>query len=182
MITLKRKFAAALFALLASSPAVAASLTRLANTTTYTVNTAWNSTSPSFFTFPVCPNFGAVVVIPEIDIFSSANPATKLAGTLWLFNTVPSAPSIIADNANFVLAAADFANLVGGQNGIPFALASGQGAGAANSGVSLSSASLGAPLAVSCGPTNNLFGMVEVTNAYVPVSGEVLTINVKTVY
>lgn len=149
-----------------------ASITRLANTTTYTVNTGWNSTVPSFFSFAsVCRQPGSQILIVGIDIWSSANPATKLQGILWLFAAVPG--TNVADNATFNIAAADFANLTGNQQGFAFALASPQAAGAANSGASLTGTSYQAQ----CPPgTTTISGMVQVVNAYVPVSGEVLNV------
>ena len=182
MKTLKAAFlsAVALLACLGAGleGADAASLTRANNTTTYTANTGWNNATPSYFTFPVCPAFGQNVFITEIDISSNNNPALKLQGVLWLFNAAPT--TIVADNANFNISATDFGNSIGGTNGIAFTLGSNQGSGAVNSGVTLSGGNLNAPLQVPCGANSNLYGMVEVVNAYVPAAQEVLTVNIRT--
>lgn len=156
-----------------------ASMARPGNTTTYTVNTGWcllASACVSVFTFSnACAYAGEQIQIPQIDIYSSKNPSTKLQGVLWLFSAKPG--TIVNDDATFNIAAADFANLVGGFNGLAFTLASAQASGAANSGVSLTSA---VRAACASGSTS-LFGMVQVVNAYVPASAEVLTVQIKTV-
>ena len=156
------------------------SITRKANTTTYTAFTGWNATSATVFTFTsVGARNGQQIAIVGIDIWSSANPTLLLQGALWLFSVTPG--TIIADDATFTIASGDFANLTGGcfGAGIPFTLVNNQAAAAANSGVSLTPGpSLIATLG---GSSTSLFGMVEVINAYVPVSAEVLTINLHTV-
>ncbi|WP_050400368.1 hypothetical protein [Bradyrhizobium embrapense] len=156
-----------------------ASITRPANTTTYTVNTGWNnatSGATNFFTLSgVCRVNGGQVLITRTDIWSSANPTLKLSGVLWLFSATPG--TNVNDNAAFNITSADFANLTGSFNGTPFTLGSNQSSGS-NSGVSLS----GAPYQAQCtSGTQNIIGMVEVTNPYVPVSGEVLRVGIATV-
>jgi hypothetical protein len=156
---------------------VSASCTRVSNTTTYTANTGWN-TATSGATVPftwasVGTSNGENIAITGIDIYSSANPTTKLQGNLWLFNTTPG--TVIQDDATFTIASSDFANLTAGSfGGIPFLLTNNQASGAANSGVSLQ---FGPPLvaALASGSTT-LYGMVEVVNAYVPASAEKLTV------
>jgi hypothetical protein len=155
-------------------------VTRPANTTTYTTNTGWNtatSGSTTVFSFTsACRINGGEVLIPEIDIWSSANPSTKLQGILWLFAGVPG--TVVQDDATFNIAAADFANLTGNQQGFPFTLASAQASGAANSGVSLSGTTYHAQCASG---TTTISGMVQVVNAYVPASGEVLHVTLHTI-
>ena len=159
-----------------------ASITRPANTTTYTANTGWNNaTSAASATFSfanACRSVGGGVIIAAADIYSSANPTLKLTGNLWLFSGVPG--TLVNDDATFNIASADYANLTGGtQNGISFALATAQGTGASNSGTTVG---MGIGNHAQCpAGTANLTGMVEVTNAYVPVSGEVLTIKLHTI-
>lgn len=152
------------------------SITRPANTTTYTANTAWNGTSNTFFSFTVaCTGNGKQVLIPQIDIWSSANPTLKLQGFLWLFSAVPG--TNVADNATFNIAAADYANSLV-FSGIAFTLTANQASGAANSGISLN----GTTYQVQCASaTTTITGMVQVVNAYVPASGEVLTIGLRTI-
>ncbi|UFX42064.1 hypothetical protein HAP47_0022655 [Bradyrhizobium sp. 41S5] len=156
-----------------------ASITRPANTTTYTVNTGWNnatSGATNFFSLTgVCRVNGGQVLITRVDVWSSANPTLKLSGVLWLFSAVPG--TNVNDNAAFNIASADFANLTAGFNGIGFTLGSNQSSGS-NSGTSLSGTSYQAQCA--SGATT-ITGMVEVTNAYVPVSGEVLRVGIATV-
>jgi hypothetical protein len=155
-----------------------ASITRLANTTTYTIDTGWNGTSPTFFTFAAaCRIVGGQVLIPQIDIYSNSNPTLPLTGTLWLFSGVPA--TNVADNATFAIASSDFSNLTGSYAGFPFTLANKQGSvGASNSSASLT----GVAYHGSCASgTTTITGMVEVTNAYIPISAEVLTVGISTV-
>ena len=155
-----------------------ASITRTTTSGTYTSNTGWNATSATYYTFSgACRTNGGQVLIPSINIYSSLNPTTKLTGILWLFSAVPG--TIIADNATFTIAAADFANLTGSSQGFAFSLANSQtNTGAANSGATLS----GTTYQAQCSPSStNMYGMVEVTNAYAQTSGEVLTIGINTV-
>jgi hypothetical protein len=173
-------------ALFCASPALAApvSMARPANTTTYTVNTGWcllATSCVSYFTFAqACPRAASRVNIIDVEVWSSANPTTKLQGVLWLFDAPPA--TIISDDATFNIAAADFANITGGgASGIPFTLKSSQASGAANSGVSLTGAALAGPIGAQCAKGAAAFyGMVQVVNAYVPASAEVLTINIFT--
>jgi hypothetical protein len=157
---------------------VKASMSRLANTTTYTTNTGWNSVTPTFFSFTAaCRVNGGQVLIPQIDIFSSNNPTLPLSGTLWLFSGIPG--TNISDNQTFAIASSDFSNLTGSYAGFPFSLTNSQGnGGASNSSTSLT----GVTYHGSCASgTTTITGMVEVTNAYVPASGEILTVGIATV-
>ena len=152
-------------------------LTRPANTTTYTQNTGWNNSPASYLGFTsVCPVPGSQVLIPQIDIYSSANPSKKLEGQLFLFSAVPSTP--IPDNSPFRIASVDFEHLTGNQQGFPYTLANSQASGAANSGVSL----VGTNSRAQCASgATAIYGMVEVMNAYVPAKTEVLTVRIYTV-
>lgn len=153
-----------------------ASITRSANTTTYTANTGWNNGTPTFFSFTVaCRVNGGQVLIPRIDIWSSANPTLKLTGVLWLFSAVPG--TNVSDDATFTIASADFANLTGNFSGFPFTLSNNQASGASNSSTTLSGVTYQAQCASG---TTTITGMVEVTNAYVPASAEVLHIGLAT--
>jgi hypothetical protein len=173
--------------LFAALPAVSApvSMTRPANTTTYTANTGWCSTTSActtYFTFPaMCPRAAARVAIYDVEIWSSANPTTKLQGNLWLFDAPPA--TVIADNAAFAIASADFAHIVGRSEGIQFALGNSQASAAGNSSMALAGATAGffGPIAAQCGQaTTSFYGMVQVVNTYSPASAETLTINVFT--
>lgn len=161
---------------LSFAAASTSSITRSSNTTTYTANTGWNNGTPTFFSFTAaCRTNGGQVLIPEIDIWSSANPTTKLQGILWLFAAVPG--TNVSDDATFTIASADYANLTGNRQGFPFTLANDQASGAANSGVTLA----GTNYQVRCAnTTTTITGMVQVVNAYVPASAEVLSITLNT--
>ena len=114
-----------------------------------------------------CRAGGGEVIISGVDIWSSNNPSVKLAGVLYIFTATPG--TIIADDATFAIASSDFGNLTGQFNGVAFTLGSQQASGAANSGMSLA-----ANMPARCAPgSTTLYGMVEVTNAYVPASAEV---------
>ena len=144
---------------------------------TFTANTAWNNTgTQKFFTLTgACRVNGGEVLIPQIDIWSTANPMLKLTGILWLFAGVPS--SNIANNASFALANADYAIALSKQ-GYPFTLGNVQATGAANSGTSLTGITY--PGRCPAG-TTTISGMIEVTNAYVSTTGEILNIGIPTV-
>jgi len=147
------------------SAVVSSSVTRIANTTTYTALTGWCTLASScvtYFTWTgVCAANGGRILIPQIDIWSSANPTTKLTGNVWILNAAPG--TIIQDDVTFTLAAADYANLVIA-GGVAFALTNPGAAASANSGTSL----VGQTYMVQCAPgSSNLYGMAEVANAYV---------------
>jgi hypothetical protein len=170
----------------ASTPSwqASSSITRVANTTTYTANTGWNtatSGASAVFSFANMAGYnGELVSLIGVDVYSNKNPALSLQGILWLFNTTPG--TVISDDAAFLIAAADFANLAGDMTGIPFSLtcpqSGGPGGSASNSGVSFTP-SPPVPLKLAAGSTT-LYGMVLVVNAYVPASGEILTVNLRT--
>lgn len=156
----------------------AASITRPANTTTYTANTGWNNGTPTFFSFTgACRVNGGQVLIPSINIRSSANPTLKLTGILWLFAGVPG--TNVSDDATFTIASVDFAILTGNAQGFAFTLANSQAnTGAANSAAALSGVTYQGKCASG---STTITGMVEVTNAYVPASAEVLTVDLNTI-
>ena len=158
------------------------SIARPNNTTTYGANTGWNNTAGTgYFTFAGACSFpGIDVIVSGVDVYSSANPTLKLTGYLFLFSTPPVTP--IADGATFTIAAAtgnpptgDYSNITGTFSGISIGLGNNQASGAANSGVSISGLT-----SISRCISTSLYGMFEVTNAYVPASGEVLTVIVHT--
>lgn len=122
----------------------------------------------------VCRAGGLRAIVTRISVWSSANPSTKLSGVLWLFSAVPA--TIIQDNATFTIAAADYPNLTGAKQGFSFGLGNNQASGAANSG-----ADLYPNAQITCDGSNQVYGMVEVTNAYVPTSGEVLNVALDTI-
>lgn len=155
-----------------------ASITRPANTTTYSANTAWaNATASAVATeiTGVCQVAGGRFLIPQLDVWSTVNPSTKLQGVIWLFSAQPSDP--IEDNATFTIPAADFLNLTGNQQGFAFTLTNTQAAAAANSGATLA----GTVYTGQCGSTTtSVWMMAQVVNAYVPGSSEVLRVRLHT--
>ena len=154
-------------------------ITRPGNTTTYTVNTAWchlTSSCVTTFTFTgACRVNGGQVLVPGIDLWLSDKQTTPLQGILWVFNVVPG--TIIQDNATFTIAGADFANLTGAMQGFPFTMVSPQVSGN-NAGVSITGTSY--PMQCAANSTT-LYAMVQVVNAYVPTSAEILNVTLHTV-
>jgi hypothetical protein len=152
---------------------VAVTSTRPANTTTYAANTAWaNATSgATYLTFPnVCRANGGASISADVVFLDNANQTTKLNGVLFLFNAPVATP--INDNATFSVAAADAPNLVAQ---IPFTTSTVVNQGAGSAGSAMAEVQ-GSTYQFNCGPSStSLYGMVEVTNAYVPISGEALT-------
>lgn len=161
------------------STIVSTTITRPANTTTYTANDAWaNATSGATYTTfaGVCRANAGQVLIPQIDIVVDENPAVKLQGVLWLFDTIPTDP--LEDADPFVLAAADWATLTGNAQGFPFTVTNTGASGATFNGASLTGTTYHAHCA--SGATA-IYAMVQVVNAYVPTSGEVMTLRLHTV-
>ena len=158
---------------------ISTTITRPADTTAYAANDTWaNATSSATYsTFTnICRVNGGVVLIPQIDISVDENPATKLQGAIWFFDTVVSnAPE---DNAAFVIPQADFANLTGNKQGFAFTLVNNQQSGATDSGISLTGTTYVAKCAAG---SRNLYALVEVNNVYTPTSAEVLTMKVHTI-
>lgn len=161
----------------ASSLISTGTITRPANTTVYTANTAWaNATSGATFTSFTnsCRAPGAQVLIPQIDIQVDEAPATKLQGILWLFSATPTA---INDNAAFTLSSADNLATTGNVQGFPFTLTAVQSGTNTHSGTSLTGITYHAQCV---NASFAITGMVQVVNAYTPTSGEVMTIKLHT--
>lgn len=159
------------------SSIASATITRPANTTVYTANTAWaNATSGATMTTitGVCDRASQQVLIPQIDIMVDEAPATKLQGILWLFN---ASVTQINDNAAFTLASADFLNSTGNVQGFPFTLTAVQSGTNTHSAVSLT----GINYHAQCGASSGIVFMVQVVNAYTPTSGEILTVKLHSI-
>lgn len=156
------------------SSIITGSVTRPANTTVYTANTAWaNATSGATYTTfsAVCDRNAQQVLIPQIDIMVDEAPATKLQGILWLFSAAPGTP--INDNAAFTLSSADFLTATGNVQGFPFTLTAVQSGTNTHSAISLT----GVTYHAQCTSASTaITGMVQVVNAYTPTSGEIMTI------
>lgn len=151
------------------------SFTRPANTTAYAANQAVADAGPTAggFTLANCSRAaGRSGLISDVVVASNADPATPLAGELWIYDQAVTAQ---ADQAAFAPAAADRLKLVAV---IPFSLASvAGGSGASGSVANVSGLSLGF---TTVGSTN-LRMLVKAKNAYVPASGEVLSVRLKIV-
>jgi hypothetical protein len=166
---------------------IVSSVTRSNNTTTYSANTGWNGDGTSApvvtFSFPnACHLPNAQVLVASIDIFSSANPTTKLQGIVWFFAGTPG--TVIADDSAFNIGASsgnpstgDFSLLTGNVQGFPFTLANAQPTGS-NSGVTLAGTIY--QLRCSSATTPLITAMVQVVNAYVPAANEVLSVRLNT--
>lgn len=157
-----------------------ASVARPANTIAYTANTAWSTSTSSggYLTFAgACPGgSGRVVLLPAVRIVDFANQSTKLTGTLWLFNAAPAAP--IADDATFNVASADLANMVAQPITFAASVVANQSAGASGSVIAPVT---GSTYEILCGASTSLYGMIQVTNAYAPVSAEQLAVTLQIV-
>jgi hypothetical protein len=153
----------------------------------YGTNSAWapSASGSRFITFTnACRVLGGSVKVTQLLIITNNNPTTKLRGILRLFNAQPT--SNIADGAiasppafNFNLNIADQTSLA---FSVPFTIAdvfstttAGTGVGPA-SGADISS--LGGQ--IQCGLSNtNLYGLVQVVNAYQAIASETLTVKLK---
>jgi hypothetical protein len=155
------------------------SVTRPANTTTYTANTGWCHTASAcatVFTFTgACRVNGGQVVIPTIDLWLSDHVSTAMQGILWVFNVTPG--TVINDDAAFNIATGDFPNLTGSMSGFPFTMVSPQSS-PNNSGVTVSGTTY--PMQCAAG-TTTFYAMVQVVNAYPPTSAEVLNVTLHTI-
>lgn len=143
-----------------------ASYTRPADTTAYAIGDALaNSTSaPTALTFTVAAS-GKGGMVTDLIVTSSPAPGTPLQGQLWLFDTAPTA---VNDNAAFTVSDAEVLTLVAI---IPFTLL----AIGANSQVHVQNLAIGFTTVAA----TTLRGLVRVTNAYTPASGEVVTFRLK---
>lgn len=147
-------------------------ITRPADTTAYTANDAWADstsapTSGGFTLTGAARKSGGSGIITDVYIVSSAVPGTLLQGELHIFD---SAATAINDNAAWNVSDADAKLQVAN---IPFTLV----ANANNSYYHAQNLNIG----FTCVGTANLRYLVKVKNAYTPISGEVLTVRVKTI-
>lgn len=156
---------------------VASSITRLNNTTTYTANTAWGNVAVTYGTLTnVCRAPGSSIIIPDVIVADQANQTLKLTGEMHLFNATVTP---IADDATWSVAAADVLNEVGV---VPFAMNYVENPAAGASG-GMAAHVQGLGIQATCGSASaNLYYMLKVTNAYVPVANEVLQTAVKALW
>lgn len=160
-----------------------AAYTRPADTNTYAAGDVVNNstTSPVVLSFPAASKeLGGMGIIQQATLYDAANVATKADLELWLFNVSPTIPN---DNAAFAPSNAELLNVIGV---IKFSTNSyNVGAVAGNSvcdvqGVGIAFNTAKASGAAGVTPADDkLYGILVVRNAYVPVSGEVFTINLR---
>lgn len=147
-----------------------ASYTRPADTTAYASGDCLsNSTSAPTaggLTFTVASANGKGGLITDLLVTSSNAPGTPLQGELWLFDTAPTA---VNDNAAFTVSDSEILTLVAK---VPFALTTiGANSQAHVQGLNIGYTTVSA---------TTLRGLVMVTNAYTPASGEVVSFRLKT--
>ena len=148
-------------------------VTRPADTTTYTANDVISAATGVAITFSVARltsgSTGRSGVIQSATLVDSGNETTKLDGDLFLFDTSFTAGN---DNAAFVPTDANMLNLLGV---ITFS------GGTARSGLAGTGGNSAYPNALSggipfvCLTENQLYGIFVARNAYVPISAEVFT-------
>ena len=155
-----------------------ATFTRPANTTTYASGDVMNNsvTVPVVLTFADCGLVnGGGGLIKDVVIISDANPTLAAVFELWLFNT-----TITPDNDNAVFTPTD-AELLTLECVITISVPY-TGDATAGAGGNRVYQSDGADRQFVCvaGGTS-LFGVLVLRNAYIPISGEVITVYLKIV-
>jgi hypothetical protein len=157
-----------------SAATITTSVTRPLDTTTYAANDAMsNSTSsPAVISFASAARVsGGSGIVTDLLLTSSIDPALLLDCELWLFD---SAPTALNDNAAFALSDTDVLKLVGV---VPLTLAT----TTAGSGTSSFAHAQNLNIGFTCVGGTTLYGLLKAKNAYVPASGEVLTLRAKVV-
>jgi hypothetical protein len=147
------------------------------DTTTYQAGDVWGDAATDVLTFSNCSRIeGGSGTIIGATFVGSANQATKLQGELWLFKLIPQ---VLADNAPFAPLDSDVLNCVGV---IPFGstwYVGNSTSGAGGNCITFGSPVVGqnASVTFKCSSSSTqLYGIVVVRNAYVPVASEILTI------
>lgn len=147
-------------------------ITRPADTTAYAVNDALSdsTTSPTsggFTLVNIARKSGGSVLITDMMIASSADPATTLQGEVFLFN---QAVTNINDNAAFAVSDTEIKTCVGR---VGFALED-----VGNNGFYHAQ---NLNILATCSGSDDLRFLIRVKNAYTPASGEVITVTVKAI-
>ena len=145
-------------------------VTRPADTTAYAAGDAISNsttapTSGGFTLSNIARKSGGSVIITDVCVSSSNDPATRLAGEILIFN---QAVTNINDNAAFAVSDAEIKTCIGI---VPFALFD-----AGNNGYAHIS---GLNFLATCVGSANLRFLLRARNAYTPANAEVLTITVK---
>lgn len=149
---------------------VATDVTRPADTAVYAAGDAIsNSTSAptagGFTLTSAARASGGSGIITDVTVCSSNDPATRLAGEIWLYNQAVTA---VNDNAAMAVSDAEIKTCVGV---IPFSLFD-----AGNNGFAHI---IGVNMMFTCVGTANLRFLLRARNAYTPASGEVITVTTK---
>ncbi len=145
-------------------------VTRPADTTAYAAGDALSDstsapTSGGFTLSNAARKSGGSGIITDMLIASSNDPATRLAGEIFLFN---QSVTNVNDNAAFAVSDTEIKTCVGV---VPFALFD-----AGNNGLAHVT---GLNILFTCSGTANLRFLVRVRNAYTPASSEVITVTAK---
>lgn len=155
-----------------------ATYTRPSDTNAYAAGDviADSTSAPTILTFAgATTGKASPSIIQHALIVTSASVATKPDLELWLFDT-----TIVMDNDNAVFTPTD-AELLTLIGVITFAVADfkvGDATVGAGGNAICEAKSLGVPFN-STTSSNDLFGVLVVRNAYVPVSGEIFTVRLK---
>jgi len=156
-----------------SATTISVTLTRPADTTTYTANDEMTDTGGAILTFASAARIsGGTGYITDVIVVDSAAVATKAQLLLFLFDTT-STP--VADNGAFVLTDAVLNTCIGV---VPFNIwyPGDDTSGASGNAVGVYT---GPPISFKTVGSANLFGRYKVLNGYVPVSGEVFVTRLK---
>ncbi len=147
-------------------------VTRPADTTAYAINDAISNsttspTSGGFTLSNIARASGGSVLITDVLVNTSADPATPLQGEIFLFNT---SVTNINDNAAFAVSDSEIKTCVGR---VGFALED-----VGNNGFYHAQ---NLNILATCSGSADLRFLLRARNAYTPASGEVLTITVKAI-
>ena len=152
------------------------SITRPNNTTAYAAGDAWTDSTSAPTTFEIADAAridGGGGVSADVMVIDSANQTPKLQGTLFLFDTAPTAPN---DNAAWVPSDAEMETLVAA---IPFrSMEAANGAAGASGNAFDRADGLNFGFAATAS-SRKLYPVVRVDNAYTPVAQEKLTFRLK---
>lgn len=151
---------------------VSTDITRPADTTAYAINDALSDstsapTSGGFTLTSIARKSGGSVLITDVIVTSSNDPATPLQGEVFLFNT---AVTNINDNAAFAVSDTEIKTCVGR---VGFALE--------DVGNNDFFHAQNLNILATCVGSANLRFLIRVKNAYTPASAEVITVIVKAI-
>lgn len=153
---------------------VNASLTRPANVTAYTANTAVCASTtvvcvPLSFSIGLTP--GGTVTIQQVKLTKSGSATTSATFIVWLYNASPTVSTTIKDNVAYTGPfAADWANWIGS------ATCSTAISGSDSNVFYDCTLSQNVLLGKSATSAQTIFALIEVTGAWTPASAEVLQV------